>query len=182
MTIERKCSTYCCWAARSICTSGGARAGDSTKCKFGSLNKLNIRTTGDGMNDERCRSYARRLEWRLLTQQVFWRDRETAFQSCSCSSQRSRSTASSSSCGKSPVSPSPACSWHQPCCHTGRLGYSRTPCSTIIYQQAWMRDCSDRGRFGDSSAPTCIDHDAMWVHSCTSIEPWHQTWWSHIAH
>lgn len=29
--------TYCCCAAKSICTSGGARAGDSTKCRLASL-------------------------------------------------------------------------------------------------------------------------------------------------
>lgn len=29
--------TYCCWVAISTCTSGGARAGDSTKCRFASL-------------------------------------------------------------------------------------------------------------------------------------------------
>ena len=31
-------SSYCCCAAKSICTSGGARAGDSTKWRVGSLN------------------------------------------------------------------------------------------------------------------------------------------------
>lgn len=30
-------NTYWAWAAKSIWTSGGAKAGDSTKCKLGSL-------------------------------------------------------------------------------------------------------------------------------------------------
>jgi hypothetical protein len=35
--ILKEHNTYCACAARSIVTSGGARAGDSTKCKLGSL-------------------------------------------------------------------------------------------------------------------------------------------------
>lgn len=38
MRIKR--GSYCCCAARSICTSGGASAGDSTKWRLGSLKLL----------------------------------------------------------------------------------------------------------------------------------------------
>lgn len=36
-----KKEAYCCCTAISICTSGGARAGDSTKCKLASLHNHN---------------------------------------------------------------------------------------------------------------------------------------------
>mgnify|MGYP006889207178 CR=1 FL=1 len=37
LSKDNQWKTYCCCAARSICTSGGARAGDSTKWRLGSL-------------------------------------------------------------------------------------------------------------------------------------------------